>query len=92
MFSMMGLWKEPLVDLKEGYLNKGYILLVWVTIYGKGSVEKAKYHSKKQPYIFQSGKIRDWVKPALVDFYYSLKVFWSQVHCSTCHVLRYQET
>ena len=39
----MGLWKDPLVDLQEFYFNKGCILLVWVAISGKGSVEKSKY-------------------------------------------------
>ena len=69
---MMGLWKDPLVDLQGGYFNKGQILLVWVDIYGKGYVEKAKYHSEKELYIFQSGKVREWVKPVLVAFYYSI--------------------
>ena len=46
--------------------------MVWFDIYGKGYVEKAKYHSKKKPYIVQSGKVRYWVKPALIAFYYSL--------------------
>ena len=39
-----------------------------VDIYGKGYVENSKYHSKKQTYIVQSGKVRDWVKSALVYF------------------------
>ena len=71
----MGLWKDPLVDLQGGYLNKGQILLVCVAISGKGSVEKAKYHSKKQPYIVQSGKVRYWVKPALVAVIIHLNCF-----------------
>ena len=45
---MMGLWKDPLVDLQVGYFNKGYILLLWVSTSGKGYVEKAKYHSKNK--------------------------------------------
>ena len=70
---MMGLWIDPLVDLQVGYFNKGQILLVWVDISGKVYVENSKYHSKNQPYIVQSGKVRDWVKPELVAFYYSIK-------------------
>ena len=73
IFSMMGLQKDPLVYLQGGYFNKGQILLVWVDISGKGYVEKAKYHSKKKPYVVQSGKVRDWVKLALVAIYYSLR-------------------